>query len=53
MFKKRFDTLYRRAVTLIFPDTTLTPNQTFNKNEDNQHTQTNGMQQGSVHVQSH
>ena len=50
VLKKRLNSLLRRAVKLIFPDWSLTTDQRFKQYEDNEPTQTTGIQQRSVHV---
>ena len=51
VLKKRANSLHRRAVKLILPDTTLTTDQKLKKDEDNEPTETTGIQQVFVHVQ--
>ena len=46
VLKKRLYFLHRRTVKLIFPDTTLTTDHKFKTDEDNEPTQTTGIQKG-------
>ena len=50
VLKKGSNFLQRRAVKLIFPDTTLTTDQKLKKDESSESTQTPEMQQRSVQV---
>ena len=50
VLKMRLNSLHRRAVKLIFPDTIITTDQTLFLNEDSEPIQTHGIQQASVRV---
>ena len=50
VLKMRLNSLHRRAVKLIFPDTIITTDQILFSNEDKEPIQTYGIQQASVRV---